>query len=376
VKDDDLVAATHGRGFWILDDITPLRQIDAASPDRDAILFKPTTAWRVRWNTSVDMPWPKEEPTAPNPPEGVTIHYYLKNAAAGPVSLEVLQADGRLVRRYSSTDPIASIPDPAAAPAPIYWYRPPQQLSAAAGMHRFVWDLHYQPLTGLTPGESTLGAVPTQLPIQAIPYNTVPAPTTPWVNPGSYTLKLTVDGKSYTQPITVKQDPRVKTPAVTMAQVYSLTSAMYYGAADTRMAATSLGSVREQIAKLQPQGAAASAVAAFAAKAAALEGTRPAPGGRGGRGGGGGAQPAEGRGNAAAVAGNDTLWAATTALASAMNALQAADVAPTASTLAAIAAARDNAARVLARWTTLRAVDLPALNAQLKSAGLPPIVVE
>ena len=78
VKDDDLVAATHGRGFWILDDITPLRQVDAASASQDVILFKPTTAWRVRWNTSVDMPWPKEELTGPNPPEGAIVNYYLK----------------------------------------------------------------------------------------------------------------------------------------------------------------------------------------------------------------------------------------------------------------------------------------------------------
>ena len=105
VKDDDLVAATHGRGFWILDDITPLRQIDATTrATQDVILFKPTTAWRVRWNTSTDMPWPKDEPTAPNPPEGAIINYYLKSAAAGPVTLEILRQDGRLVRRYSSTD--------------------------------------------------------------------------------------------------------------------------------------------------------------------------------------------------------------------------------------------------------------------------------
>ncbi len=185
VKDDDLVAATHGRGFWILDDITPLRQVDAASAGQDVILFKPTTAWRVRWNTSVDMPWPKEEPTAPNPPEGALINYYLKSPSSGPVTLEILQQDGTLVRRYSSSDPVASLPEPAAAPAPVYWYRPPQRLSTAAGMHRFAWDLHYQPLSGLSPGEGALGAVPTQLPIQAIPYNTVPAPSTPWANPGT-----------------------------------------------------------------------------------------------------------------------------------------------------------------------------------------------
>ncbi len=127
------------------------------------ILFKPSTAWRVRWNTSVDMPWPKEEPTAPNPPEGAIVSYYLKAATSKPITLEILQPDGRLVRRYSSTDPVTPLPDPPAAPAPLYWYRPPQVLSTAAGMHRFVWDVHYQPLAGLVPGEGALGAVPTQL---------------------------------------------------------------------------------------------------------------------------------------------------------------------------------------------------------------------
>jgi photosystem II stability/assembly factor-like uncharacterized protein len=375
VKDDDLVAATHGRGFWILDDITPLRQIEATSAAQDAILFKPTTAWRVRWNTSVDMPWPKEEATAPNPPEGALINYYLKSASSGPVTLEILQQDGRLVRRYSSSDPVAAIPDPPAAPAPVYWYRPPQRLSTAAGMHRFAWDVHYQPLAGLSPGEGALGAVPTQLPIQAIPYNTVPAPTTPWVNPGTYTVKLTVDGKSYTQPIVVKQDPRVKTPALAMQQVYSLTRAMYYGAADARIAATTLGAVRQQIAKLQAPDAVAQALAAFGQKAAALEGTPPAPGGgRGGRGAGGGA--AGGRGGPAAAAPNDTLWSVSSSLGAVMNAMQAADVAPTGNTLAAVTAAQQNAARVMARWTALRTVDLPALNAKLKAAGLAPLTIE
>ena len=156
-------------------------------------------------------------------------------------------------------------------------------------MHRFAWDVHYQPLAGLSPGEGALGAVPTQLPIQAIPYNTVPAPTTPWVNPGTYVVKLTVDGKSHTQPIVVKQDPRVKTPALAMQQVYALTKAMYYGAADARIAATRLGAVRQQLAKLQAQGAVgARRLPAFSQKAMALEGTPPAAGGgRGGRGGGG-----------------------------------------------------------------------------------------
>ena len=147
IKDDDLVVGTHGRGIWILDDITPLRQIGLtnATTDADAILFKPQAAYRVRWNMNTDTPLPPDEPAAPNPPEGAIINYYLKSAAAGPVTLEILGGDGKLVRRYSSTDE-AFKPDPATINIPLYWFRPLTPLSAAAGMHRFTWDMHYQPL--------------------------------------------------------------------------------------------------------------------------------------------------------------------------------------------------------------------------------------
>jgi hypothetical protein len=362
VKDDDLVAATHGRGFWILDDITPLRQIDASSASQDAILFEPTTAWRVRWNTSTDMPWPKEEPTGANPPDGAMINYYLKSAASGPVTLEIRRADGRLVRRYSSDDPVTPIPDLANAPVPLYWYRQPQVLATSPGMHRFLWDVHYQPIAGA--GGGGRGG----LPIQGIPYNSPSSATTPWVSPGTYTVTLTVGGKSHSQPITVKQDPRVKTPAAVMQHVYGVTDAMYFGAVDAQEAAAAIAAMREQAAKIQAQGPAAQALEAFVKKAAALEGQRPAAGG-GGRGG----APGGGRGGAPAAPASDTLWGVSALLAGQMNAMQAADVAPTANTLTAVTAALSAADVVMARWGSLNATDLPALNATLKAAGLPPI---
>jgi len=368
VKDDDLVVATHGRGFWILDDITALRQLDTTSEAQAAILFKPTTAWRVRWNASTDMPWPVEEPTGANPPEGAIINYYLKSAATGPVTLEVLQQDGRVVRRYSSDDPVTPIPEAASAPVPVYWYRQPQTLSTAAGTHRFLWDVHCQPLPGGGGGGGRGG-----LAIAAIPYNTGQAVGTPWANPDTYTVQLTVDGKSYTQPITVKQDPRVKTPALAMQQVYSLTRAMYFGAVDAQRAAIALGTMRAQATALaaKAQGPAASALASFEKKAAALEGQRPAAGG-GQRGGGGGGQ----RGGPATPAPPpDTLWAVSSLLGGQMNSMQAADVAPTSATLASVTAAQTAAAGVMARWNALKMVDLPALNAALKAAGLGPIAV-
>jgi hypothetical protein len=232
VKDDDLVAGTHGRGIWILDDITPLRQIaSAATPGRadatpaneDTRLFTPQAALRVRWNTNTDTPLPPDEPRHPNPPEGAIIDYYLAADASGPVVLEIYDSLGKLVRHYSSAEPPPPLPDPATnAPLPLYWYRAPQALPASAGMHRFTWDVHYQPLPGRGGGRG--GG---QLPIAAVPHDTVPAPTTPWVAPGRYVVKLTANGRTYEQPITVKQDPRVKTPAPAMQQVYTLSRAMY-----------------------------------------------------------------------------------------------------------------------------------------------------
>ena len=236
VKDDDLVAGTHGRGIWILDDITPLRQIGSPA---DTLLYKPETAWRTRGNTNTDTPLPPDEVRAPNPPEGAIIDYYLASDAQGPVSLEITDATGKLVRRYSSADaPEHPLPDPSTdAPLPLYWYRKPQAVSAAAGMHRVTWDLHYQPIPGVGGGRGGGG-----LPISAVPYDTVPSPTTPWVAPGTYTVKLMANGKTYSQPIVVKQDPRVKTPALAMQPVYTLSKAMYY---ETLAAADALDTARK-----------------------------------------------------------------------------------------------------------------------------------
>src|SRR5439155_19006269 len=176
-----------------------------------------------------DTPIPPDEAAAPNPPDGAIIDYTLKTAAADPATLEILDGTGKMVRRYSSADR-AEGPDPATAPVPLYWYRPPQTLSAAAGMHRFLWDLHYQAIAG-APAAGRGG-----LPIAAVPHNTVAAPSTPWVAPGVYTVKLTVNGKSYTQPLTVKMDPRVKTPAPGLQRQFTLSKALYDATADVAAA--------------------------------------------------------------------------------------------------------------------------------------------
>src|SRR5213079_6653 len=144
VHDTDLVVATHGRSFWILDDITPLRQIAAAAAAAAAgspYLYRPAPAVRVRWNENTDTPLPPDEPAGKNPPDGAILDYYLPRAATGggSVTLEIVDRAGKLVRRFSSAD----APEPADTDAniPLYWIRSPQTLSTAPGMHRFVWDL-------------------------------------------------------------------------------------------------------------------------------------------------------------------------------------------------------------------------------------------
>jgi photosystem II stability/assembly factor-like uncharacterized protein len=338
VKDDDLVAATHGRGFWILDDVTPLRQIDAATAKTDVVLFQPQTAYRVRWNTNTDTPLPPEEPAGPNPPEGAIINYYLRVPAAGPVTLEIGDRAGRVVRHYTSSDPVVR-PDPIGGNLPIYWFRPPMVLSTAAGMHRFTWDVHYQPLSSGGTGRGGL-------PIAAVAHNTAPAPTSPWVAPGRYSVRLTVSGKSYVQPITVKQDPRVKTPPLVMARVYALTAAAYRSAIDAQTAVQDATGLRERLARARAEatGTAAGALDDFDKKVEALTGGASASG-RGGRGGA----------IAFTSASPATLNGASAALASAMNLLQGADVQPTALQVATIERALSNGRAVLARWNALKA---------------------
>ena len=364
IKDDDLIVGTHGRGIWILDNITPLRQLaqfaerEASASaeatadrlvERNVILFKPQIAYRVRWNMNTDTPLPPDEPTAPNPPEGAIIDYYLKAPATGPVTLEIIGADGKAVRKYSSTDRVFT-PDPATITLPLYWFRPLQPLPATAGMHRVTWDMHYQPLEPVTDENRSDGPAVQiggpELPIAAIKYNTVPAPTTPWANPGQFTVRLTVNGATHTQPLTLRQDPRVKTAALYMQQVYTLSKAMYYEALDAQVATHQATALREAAARLRPQatGAVGDLIAAFDAKLARLT-----------------------------AAGNstDSLPAAASGLARVMSVLQEADVRPTAVQLNAIARARSHAARVMAQWRTLNTVDLPRLNSRLAASGLP-----
>ncbi len=216
VKDDDIVVGTHGRSFWILDNISALRQQPMTqNSGLKTILFKPQTALRVRWNNYTDTPTPQEEPAGQNPPDGAIIDYYLPKNTTGEVTLEVFDEANKSIRKFSSNDKPYDIPD---LNIPLYWLRPQQILPNTAGNQRFVWDLHYAPLD-----------VPPTFPISATYQNTAPDATSPWVMTGNYTVKLTANGQTYSQPLTIKIDPRIKTPTDKLKQIHDLSLQCYEG---------------------------------------------------------------------------------------------------------------------------------------------------
>jgi hypothetical protein len=344
VKDDttclcaDLIAGTHGRGFWILDDLTPLRQMAAlrrAQASKLPYLVRPATAARVRFGNNEPTPWPPELPAGENPPSGAVIDYFLP-AAPAALKLEVVNAAGRVVRTYASDDPVLD-PDPALDPTaydkvcrqkpsapdcglPLYWPAARRRLSAEAGMHRFTWDMRYQPLT--PPNPQIEGEVDAT---GAVPHRSERAPAAPWVPPGRYTLRLIVDGKPYTQPLTLRLDPRVKASTAGLRQLDSLRSEMYTLASrahSAHLAARALadsasGTLRARIDSLAPVQA-----------------------------------PVRGRGRTAPP---PTLEGAAQAALAAALAMDGADLPPTAAQIAACGRARTQVNQVLARWARVKA---------------------
>ncbi len=211
IKDNDLVVATHGRAFWILDDISPLRQLTDEIKSEPAHLFQPSTAMRIRATTHGDTPIPPEEPAGENPPPGAIFYYYLKSPAQDEVKLEVLDARGQVVRTYSSKDKLFEPPTPPAFPA--YWFKPENLLSTGAGMHRFLWDVRYSAPPVAQPGYSMFTVAGRDVPRE---------PAGPQALPGAYQVRLTVDGKAYTQPFKLTMDPRVKTTPQDLEKQFSL----------------------------------------------------------------------------------------------------------------------------------------------------------
>jgi hypothetical protein len=208
IKDDDLVIGTHGRSFWILDDITPLRQVGPRVAAAAVHLFRPQDAWRVRSNMNTDTPLPPDEPAGENPPDGAVINYWLK-APVASVLVEIVDAAGRIARRYTSEEKVEPPRDEGNAPG--YWIRPSKPPGKTAGMHRFVWDLHYTPPKAAQ-----------SFPIAATPGNTPRVPAGPWAPAGGYTVRLTAAGQTLTAPLRLRMDPRVKTTPSVLHQQFTL----------------------------------------------------------------------------------------------------------------------------------------------------------
>ena len=342
LHDADLVIATHGRSFWVLDDIGPLRAASAVLAAEPVHLFQPVEAVRVRPGSDQGTPYPKEIPHGDNPPAGAILDYWLKDAPAAPVTLEILDAKGGVVRSFRSDEKAATVNEKALV-VTLDWVRPAAVLSAAPGMHRFVWDLRYE------------------APAPARGFAFFRRGGGPWVVPGEYTVRLTVDGKSYTQSLTVKLDPRVKvTPGELEAQLATAQAAaarIKELSPEVAKAAAVDKQLKELAAKAKDNAALSGALTAFGGRLAALLGPPPVNYG-------------------APVIPLDKDQTSLRHLLADYNqilaAVESADAAPTAEQQSALRQDDATVAVTLAEWKRLLN-DLPALNAQLKQAGLPEI---
>ena len=348
IKGDDLAVGTHGRGFWILDNIAPLRQLQDSIVKSSAHLFKPPTAYRVRWNTNSDTPLPPDVPAGENPPDGAMIDFYLGSAISGVVTLEIKDAQGQTVRRYSSDDRMP--PDDPALNIPPYWVRPPQKLANHPGLHRFLWDLHLDPVPGVTP----------QYPIAAVYKNTAPDPTSPWAMPGKYTVILTAGGKQYEQLLTLVMDPRVQTSTADLAEQFKLSKQLY----DEWLALNSISDqvrrIRGQITELRPRVLDANLKAKVDALAEKIQSVAGAGGGGFGGGGGGGG-----------ATGRITVTSATGRVRTLFNLIEEVDLAPTPQVVSAIPDVLKDSRGIQESWRLINSQELPALNQELRAAGLP-----
>ena len=339
VQDADLIVATHGRSFWILDDVSRLRQITATGLN-DALLVQPAPAYRAPRSTWPDTPIPPDEPLAANPPAGAIIDFYLPRDAKQPTVLEILDAGGRLVRRYSSDDP----PEPTAAELtaqliPAYWVAAPRSLPRTAGMHRWVWDLHYAAPLAVTRG----------YPISAVPHATPRGPEGPLALPGSYAVRLTVDGHRLEAHLQLRPDPRLRLAAGALEDQFRLAERLAGLLSDSSRALLALRSVHAQLTPLTAHAAVSNSVRSAGTRVAALL-----------------EKPETAVDDDAA---KPLLPAVQGHLGELYAIVTRGDGAPTAAQLRATEAAASELRGLLDAWQQLRA-ELPALNARLRAAGL------
>ncbi len=342
IKDDDLIAGTHGRGYLILDNLTPLRQIAAKVASSPLHLYTPQNAIRVRNDMNPPTPWPPDMAAGENPPDGAILDYYIGEKFKGALTLEITDSKGESVMKVSSTDPVPPL-DPR-YPDPTLWARLPRVLESKPGHHRFLWDMQYPQVPGMSTGPDA---------DLAVPYDTPQVSTAPWVMPGAYTVKLTGGGQTQTSQLMVVMDPRVKTPLAELQAQFDISKAMYESLLKATAALHEIAMLREQLHARIGQAPIAAADQTLEAKLDALAGG----GGRGGRGGGGG-----GRGG---PAGPPNLNTARAQAARMEHEIQKADEAPTTAQVVAATASTQPIDSLVAQWDRLKATDLKALNQQL-----------
>jgi photosystem II stability/assembly factor-like uncharacterized protein len=348
VKDDDLIAATHGRGFLILDNLTPLRQIAAKVAASNAYLYAPQTAIRIRNNMNPPTPWPPDMATGENPPAGAMIDYYLGPHFSGAVSLEIVDSTGAMVSRFNSTDPVPPL-DPR-YPDPTLWARPARIVSTTSGQHRYLWDMRYPAVPGMSTGPDAS---------EAVPYNTPSVPSSPWVLPGTYTVRLIAGGKTMSESLKVILDPRVKTSSADLQQQFKTSKEIYDDMLRATTAIHEITVLRDQMesGKSAVPGSSASTLEQKLNVIAGRE--RGAGGGR--RGG---------------PAGPPTLTSVRTQLARIEHSIQNADAVPTPAQIEAYEITVKPLEPLLEQWDSIKKTDLKALNARLRDKHLPLLVLD
>src|SRR6266536_3364637 len=344
IKDNDLVIGTHGRSFWILDDITPLRELTKSTAIEEAHLFKPATAIRLRKNQSSDTPLPPETPAGKNPPAGAIIYYSLRSVPAGDVTVELLDSSGQLVQRVSSSDPPGKIDE--TQPFPSYWFRPAAPLSKNAGLNRFVWNLRYARPSALRYGYSIAAAYGE---------DAIMLPEGPLALPRGYQVKLTVNGRSYTAPLELKMDPRVNFSSQALEQQLALEMQIIAAMSESFAVVEQLRNVRNQLNDLQTRTGNDPSLRQITEAAKALNGAvisllggppqfPPAP--------------------------EPTVSALHNGLLSLLLSVDSSDTAPTAQATATFQSYRALLNEQLQKWSGLKQKELASLNVQLRQRSL------
>jgi len=339
IHGEDLVVATHGRSFWILDDIAPLRQVADARKVDGFWLYHPATAVRIDNDFFVGTPLPPEEPTAENPPSGAIVDYFLRSAA-GKVTLEIFDGQQKLVGRFASDVDVKHAEKYSSMPIAARWFPKPELLEKTPGMHRFVWNLAW--------GNAEANADED--------YENR-NPSGPKVVPGNYQVRLTVDGRTQNQMLKVIMDPRSGATAVVLQRQLELGQKMFGEAREARRALNEIRRVRKELTGVQQKIGGGNAALATAVTEAIAEISKivtnkeRAPGEPGG------------------------LQDAYTGLASALRVAESGDREVPSQAIAVYRVSSERAKAGIAAWGKFKETRLRDLNQKLREGNIAPVTV-